>query len=88
MVADLNLMFPFPPRPPSQTMTDWPFSTRKQVLKGGHYVFFKTHSPLSSFLTDKNLEVHFKEGNLKINYKEEIFMAGPVSEVKKINLDI
>ena len=39
-------------------------------------------------LTDKNLEVHFKEGNLKINYKEEIFMAVSVSDVKKINLDI
>ena len=39
-------------------------------------------------LTDKSLQVHFKEGNLQIDYKEEIFMAGPVSEVKKINLDI
>ena len=39
-------------------------------------------------LTDKNLEIHFKEGNLKINYKEEIFMAGSVSDVKNINLDI
>ena len=37
-------------------VTDWPFSTRKQVLKGGHYVFFKTHSPSSSFLTDKNFQ--------------------------------
>ena len=39
-------------------------------------------------LTDKSLQVHFKEGNLQIDYKEEIFMAGPVSEVKKINLNI
>ena len=39
-------------------------------------------------LTDKSLQIHFKEGNLQIDYKEEIFMAGPVSEVKKINLDI
>jgi len=39
-------------------------------------------------LTDKNLQIHFKEGNLQIDYKEEIFMAGAVSEVKKINLDI
>ena len=39
-------------------------------------------------LADKNLNVHFKEGNLKIDYEEEIFMTGPVSEVKKINLDI
>ena len=39
-------------------------------------------------LADKSLQIHFKEGNLQIDYKEEIFMAGPVSEVKKINLDI
>ena len=39
-------------------------------------------------LTDKSLQIHFKEGNLQIDYKEEIFMTGPVSEVKKINLDI
>jgi len=39
-------------------------------------------------LADKDSSIHFKEGNLQINYKEEIFMTGPVSEVAKINLDI
>ena len=39
-------------------------------------------------LTDKNVSIHFKEGNLKIEYEEEIFMTGPVSKIKKINLDI
>ena len=39
-------------------------------------------------LSDKNLDIHFKEGNLQIDYKEEIFMTGAVSEAKKINLDI
>ena len=39
-------------------------------------------------LADKNLQIHFKEGNLKIDYQKEIFMTGSVSEVKKINLDI
>ena len=39
-------------------------------------------------LTDKSLQIHFKEGNLQIDYKEEIFMTGPVSEVKKIDLEI
>jgi len=39
-------------------------------------------------LTDKSLQVHFKEGNLQIDYEEEIFMAGPVSEIKRINLNI
>ena len=39
-------------------------------------------------LADKNLNILFREGNLQIDYKEEIFMTGPVSEVKKISLDI
>ena len=39
-------------------------------------------------LADKNLQIHFKEGNLQINYTKEIFMTGPVSEVKKIKLEI
>ena len=39
-------------------------------------------------LVDKNSNIHFGEGNLKIEYKKEIFMSGSVSEVKKINLDI
>ena len=39
-------------------------------------------------LTDKNLNIHFKEGSLQIDYEEEIFMTGSVSKVKKINLDI
>tara|TARA_B100000586_G_scaffold64380_1_gene44481 strand:- start:170 stop:958 length:789 start_codon:yes stop_codon:yes gene_type:complete len=39
-------------------------------------------------LVDKSSNIHFKEGNLQIDCKEEIFMTGPVSEVKKINLDI
>ena len=39
-------------------------------------------------LTDKNLQIHFKEGSLQIDYEKEIFMTGPVSEVKKINIDI
>ena len=39
-------------------------------------------------LTDKNSNILFKEGNLQINYEEEIFMSGSVSEVKKIHLDI
>jgi len=39
-------------------------------------------------LAKKNLQVHFKEGNLQINFEKEIFMTGPVSEVKKIRIDI
>ena len=39
-------------------------------------------------LADKSSNIHFVEGNLQIIYEEEILMTGPVSEVKKINLDI
>ena len=39
-------------------------------------------------LTDKNLQIHFKEGSLQIDYEKEIFMTGPVSEVKRVSLDI
>tara|TARA_Y100000590_G_scaffold440327_1_gene565562 strand:+ start:12 stop:848 length:837 start_codon:yes stop_codon:yes gene_type:complete len=39
-------------------------------------------------LSDKSSNILFKEGNLRIDYKEEIFMTGSVSDVKKINLDI
>ena len=37
-------------------------------------------------LTDKNLQVHFEKGSLQINYKEDIFMTGPVSEVERIDI--
>tara|TARA_Y100000817_G_scaffold215261_1_gene169279 strand:+ start:18 stop:854 length:837 start_codon:yes stop_codon:yes gene_type:complete len=39
-------------------------------------------------LSDKNLQIHFKEGGLKIDYEEEIFMTGSVSEVQEVKLDI
>ena len=37
---------------------------------------------------DKNLDVNFIEGKLRIEYNNEIFMSGPVSKVEKIRLDI
>tara|TARA_B100001250_G_scaffold4677_1_gene3951 strand:+ start:45 stop:863 length:819 start_codon:yes stop_codon:yes gene_type:complete len=41
-------------------------------------------------LTDNNVNIKFKEGILKIKYEENknIFMTGPVSEVKKITFKI
>ena len=38
--------------------------------------------------TEKTVDIHFKRGNLKIDYGKEIFMSGNVSKVKKIDLDI
>ena len=56
-------------------ISNWPFSTRPLVLKGGHYVFFKTSSSSSSFLTDKNFQTQFG--------REIVFEV-----VKKINSSI
>ncbi len=42
-------------------------------------------------LTKNNCNVHFKEGALQINYDKSIgnvFMTGPVSEVKKILIEV
>ncbi len=55
---------------------NWPFSTRPVVLKGGHYVLFKTSSLSTSFLTNKNFNTQLgreivyeieKENNPVIN---------------------
>ena len=39
-------------------------------------------------LVGENSIIHFKDGYLQINYKDEIFMTGPVSDIKKIDLKI
>jgi len=39
-------------------------------------------------LVGENSIIHFKDGNLQIDYKDEIFMTGSVSDIKKINLEI
>ena len=39
-------------------------------------------------LVGENSIIHFKDGNLQSDYKDEIFMTGPVSDIKKINLKI
>tara|TARA_B100001778_G_C18482611_1_gene581079 strand:+ start:1 stop:837 length:837 start_codon:yes stop_codon:yes gene_type:complete len=38
-------------------------------------------------LVNENSIIHFKDGNLQIDYKDEIFMTGPVSDIKKISLE-
>ena len=38
--------------------------------------------------SQKESTISFKEGNLYIRYDKEIFMSGPVSEIKKINLEV
>ena len=37
-------------------INNWPISTKKHVQNDGQYVYFKTSSPSSSFLTDKNFQ--------------------------------
>ena len=59
-----------------------------QTKAGGTAACAVTVAASIKGLTDKSLQIHFKEGNLQIDYKKEVFMAGPVSEVKKIDLEI
>ncbi len=35
---------------------NWPISTRKHVMKGGHYVYFETENLNTSFLTKENFQ--------------------------------
>ena len=35
---------------------NWPTSTRSHTQNGGQYVYFKTNSPYTSFLTNKNFQ--------------------------------
>ncbi len=35
---------------------NWPISTRKHVMKGGHYVYFETETLNTSFLTKENFQ--------------------------------
>ena len=37
-------------------INNWPISTTKHVQNNGQYVYFKTSSPSTSFLTDKNFQ--------------------------------
>ena len=37
-------------------INNWPISTKKHVQNNGQYVYFKTSSPSTSFLTDKNFQ--------------------------------
>ena len=39
-------------------------------------------------LVGENSIIHFKDGDIQIDYKDEIFMTGPVSDIKKIDLKI
>jgi len=39
-------------------------------------------------LVGENSIIYFKDCNLQIDYKDEIFMTGPVSDIKKIDLKI
>ena len=39
-------------------------------------------------LVDRSSVIHFAFGKLEIDYKEEIFMTGPVSDIKKVQIEI
>jgi diadenosine tetraphosphate (Ap4A) HIT family hydrolase len=61
---------------------NWPISTRKHVMKGGHYVYFETNNLNTSFLTKENFqtqmgrqivfEVELKKNNILKKYYKKI----------------
>jgi hypothetical protein len=58
---------------------EWPQITFDHINKGGHYVYFKTDSEDSSFLTTHNFQTQFgrqvvynNEKNLDKNFKDKI----------------
>ena len=53
----------------SKEVDDWMLVTRKHVFSGGHYVFFRSISKLSSFLTLKNFQTQLGR---QIAYEIEI----------------
>ena len=61
---------------------NWPISTRKHVMKGGHYVYFETNNLNTSFLTKENFqtqmgrqivfEVELKKNDILKKYYKKI----------------
>ena len=74
-------------------INNWPISARPHVKKGGHYVYFKTNSPTSSFFTNKNFQTQLGrqivfeleiQTNLKFkNMSEEILKKNNYANIWK-----
>ena len=74
-------------------INDWPVSPQKHVQDNGQYVYFKTNSPSTSFLTDKNfqtqlgrqivLEIEKKTNNHIKNFSNEILKKNKFANIWK-----
>ena len=63
-------------------INNWPSSTKKHVQNNGQYVYFKTNSPSTSFLTNKNFQTQLGR-QIVFEIEKETN-----SEIKKINKEI
>tara|TARA_Y100001958_G_C21157579_1_gene492255 strand:+ start:298 stop:1215 length:918 start_codon:yes stop_codon:yes gene_type:complete len=63
-------------------VTKWPLITLGHIQKGGHYVYFKTDYPDSSFLTIKNFQTQF--GRQVVFENELVTSPSFKNEVDKI----
>ena len=74
-------------------INNWPVSPLKHVQNNGQYVYFKTNSPSTSFLTDKNfqtqlgrqivLEIEKKTNNHIKNFSNEILKKNKFANIWK-----
>ena len=63
-------------------INNWIVSTRSHVNKGGHYVYFKTNSSSTSFLTNKNFQTQLGR-QIVFEIEKETN-----SDIKKMNKEI
>ena len=63
-------------------INNWPISTKKHVQNNGQYVYFKTNSPSTSFLTNKNFQTQLGR-QIVFEIEKETN-----SDIKKINKEI
>ena len=63
-------------------INNWPISTKNHVQNNGQYVYFKTNSPSTSFLTNKNFQTQLGR-QIVFEIEKETN-----SDIKKINKEI
>ena len=66
---------------------NWPLSALDHVKKGGHYIFFKSNSKLSSFLTTENFQTQFgREVVYEILMEKNIDFKKKADQILKKNV--
>ena len=68
-------------------INNWPVSVREQVKNKGQYVYFKTNSPSTSFLTNKNFNTQLgREIVFEIEKETNEYIKSLSKEVLKKNI--